>query len=282
MLAYRHAFHAGNHADVLKHLVLCEVLHHMAEKDKPFSVFDTHAGAGGYSLQGRPAQKNAESRSGIALLWEHPDLPPALARYVALVRDFNGGGDKLTQYPGSPSVASRLMRPDDPLHCWELHPTDERILRAALAGRHHTRVTMGDGFEAVAHELPPPSRRGVLLIDPSYEIKTDYVRTLGTVREALSRFATGVVIVWLPQVALVPARELPRRLMNAAKAAPKGALHARLTVAAPGQGGFGMTGSSVVVINPPHGLEQTLREVLPFLKDALGQFDGASFLVETK
>ena len=282
MLAYRHAFHAGNHADVLKHLVLCQVLQHMAEKDKPFSVFDTHAGAGGYSLQGRPAQKNAESRGGIALLWRRDDLPPALTHYVQLVRDFNGGGDKLTQYPGSPSLAQMLLRSNDPLHCWELHPTDERILRAALAGRHHTRVTMADGFAALAHELPPPSRRGVVLIDPPYEMKSDYVRVLGTVREALARFATGVVIVWLPQVALVPARELPRRLMNAATAAPKGVLHVRLTVAAPGQGGYGMTGSSVVVINPPHGLEQTLREVLPFLKETLGQFDGASFAIETK
>jgi 23S rRNA (adenine2030-N6)-methyltransferase len=282
MLAYRHAFHAGNHADVLKHLVLSQVLQHMAEKDKPFSVFDTHAGAGGYSLQGRPAQKNAESRSGIALLWRRADLPPALAHYVQLVRDFNGGGDKLTQYPGSPSFAQMLLRPNDPLHCWELHPTDERILRAALAGRHHTRVTMADGFAALAHELPPPSRRGVVLIDPPYEMKSDYVRVLGTVREALARFATGVVIVWLPQVALVPARELPRRLMNAASAAPKGVLNVRLTVAAPGQGGYGMTGSSVVVVNPPHGLEQTLREVLPFLKETLGQFDGASFAIETK
>jgi 23S rRNA (adenine2030-N6)-methyltransferase len=105
---------------------------------------------------------------------------------------------------------------------------------------------------------------------------------LGTVREALARFATGVVIVWLPQVALVPARELPRRLLNAAGGAPKGALHARLTVAAPGQGGYGMTGSSVVVINPPHGLEQTLREVLPYLTETLGQFDGAGFAIETK
>jgi 23S rRNA (adenine2030-N6)-methyltransferase len=282
LLAYRHAFHAGNHADVFKHFVLCEVLRHMAEKEKPFTLIDTHAGAGGYSLEGRYAHKNNESETGIARLWGRADLPPALARYVALVREFNGGGDRLTQYPGSPGFAMLLLRPTDPLHCWELHPTDERILRAALASRHHSKVTMADGFTALANELPPPSRRGVVLIDPPYELKTDYAKTLGTVREALQRFATGVILVWVPQVARVEARELPRRLMNAAAAAPKGALHARLTVAEPQPGGYGMTGSSMVVINPPHGLTETLREVLPFLKDALAQFEGASWAVDVK
>ena len=282
MLAYRHAFHAGNHGDVLKHLVLCEVLRHMAAKDKAFTLLDTHAGAGGYSLESRYAQKNHESDSGIARLWGRDDLPPAVAHYVQCVRDFNGGGPTLTQYPGSPGFALMLLRAHDPLHCWELHPTDERILRATLASRRHSKVTMADGFAALAHELPPPSRRGVVLIDPPYELKTDYARTLAAVREALQRFATGVILVWVPQVALVEARELPRRLMNAAAAAPKGALHARLTVAEPQAGGFGMTGSSMIVVNPPHGLAETLREVLPFLKDALAQFDGASFALDLK
>jgi 23S rRNA (adenine2030-N6)-methyltransferase len=282
MLAYRHAFHAGNHGDVLKHLVLCEVLRHMAAKDKPFTLIDTHAGAGGYSLESRYAQKNHESDSGIARLWPRTDLPPALARYVQCVRDFNGGSTTLTQYPGSPSFAAMLLRATDPLHCWELHATDERILRATLAQRRHSKVTMADGFAALAKELPPPSRRGVVLIDPPYELKTDYARTLTAMREALQRFATGVVLVWVPQVALVEARELPRRLMNAAAAAPKGALHARLTVAEPQAGGFGMTGSSMIVVNPPHGLADTLREELPVLKDALAQFNGASCALDLK
>jgi 23S rRNA (adenine2030-N6)-methyltransferase len=283
MLAYRHAFHAGNHADVLKHLVLAQVLARLAEKDKPFTLIDTHAGAGGYSLEGRYAQKKNESESGIARLWERGDLPPALAHYVALVRDFNGGGDaRLSQYPGSPAIAQMLLRADDPLHCFELHPTDERILRAYLSGRRHSKVTLGDGFAALPHELPPPSRRGVVLIDPPYEMKTDYVRTLGAAREALARFATGVILVWVPQLATVESRELPRRLLNSAASAPKGALHARLTVAEPGDRGFGLTGSSMVVINPPHGLLETLREVGPFLKTALGRFNGASFLLESK
>ena len=283
MLAYRHAFHAGNHADVLKHLVLAEVLGHLAAKDKPFTLVDTHAGAGGYSLESRYARQNAEAESGVGALWGRDDLPAALARYVALVRRFNGdpaAGRPPKQYPGSPAIARMLLRPGDPLHCYELHPTDERILASYLADRPHARVKMADGFAALATELPPPSRRGAVLIDPPYELKTDYVRTLNAVREALARFAQAVLMVWVPQLALVDARELPRRLGNAAAAAPKGWLHAKLTVAPPDAQGFGLIGSSMVVVNPPHGLDDTLRECLPYLAQVLGQFDGATHRLE--
>jgi 23S rRNA (adenine2030-N6)-methyltransferase len=279
MLAYRHAFHAGNHADVLKHVVLAQVLVHMAAKEKAFLYIDTHAGAGGYSLESRYAQKNAESTSGIERLWNRDDLPAALAHYVALVREFNGGG-KLEQYPGSPAIANLLLRPSDPLHAYELHPTDEKILRAYLSTRKNAKVVLADGFAALPHELPPPSRRGVVLIDPPYEMKTDYARTLGAVREALTQFAQAVVLVWVPQVAIVEARELPRRLGNAAAAAPKGWLNAGLTVVRGGDKGYGLTGSSMVVINPPHGLAETLREVLPFLAQVLAQFEGATHRLE--
>jgi len=279
MLAYRHAFHAGNHADVLKHFTLVQVLRRMAEKDKPFTLVDTHAGAGGYSLEGRYAQQLAEYESGIARLWSRDDLPAALADYVALVKRFNDGA-RLKQYPGSPAFANLLLRETDPLVLHELHPTDERILRAYLGTRAQTKVAMTDGFAALAKALPPPSRRGVVLIDPPYEMKTDYAKVVGAVRTALERFATGVVLVWLPVVALVEARELPKRLKNAAEAAPKGWLHARLTVAPAGERGLGLQGSSMFVVNPPHGLAETLREVLPFLATTLAQFDGASHALE--
>jgi 23S rRNA (adenine2030-N6)-methyltransferase len=281
MLAYRHGFHAGMHADVLKHLVLVHVLRQMGLKEKGFTYVDTHAGAGGYSLEGEFANKTGEYLTGVAKLWGRADLPPTLADYVSLVRSF-GNERKLVQYPGSPGVANLLLRPQDQMHLYELHPTDERILRGFLADRPNTAITLGDGFAAITKELPPASRRGVVLIDPSYELKTDYARTVAAVREALQRFATGVILVWMPQVALVEARELPRRLMNAAAAAPKGALHARLTVAEAKAGGFGITGSSMIVINPPHGLAETLRDVLPFLKDTLAQFDGASCALDVK
>jgi 23S rRNA (adenine2030-N6)-methyltransferase len=275
MLAYRHAFHAGNHADVLKHIVLMQVLKHMAEKDKPFTLIDTHAGAGGYSLEGRYAQTKAEYLDGIARLPMQDAPPAAVAEYLALVREFNGG-DALTQYPGSPAIATMVMRSDDPLQCFELHPTDERILRAYLQARPHTHVHMRDGFAALPTLLPPPSRRGVVFIDPPYEIKTDYAKTLSAVRAALDKFATAVILVWVPQIGVVEAKELPRRLANAAAAAPKGWLHAQLSVAAANTQGFGLTGSSMFVINPPHGLADTLRVVLPWLAQVLSQRDGAS------
>jgi len=285
MLAYRHAFHAGNHADVLKHLVLAQVLTHMAAKDKPYTLIDTHAGAGGYSLEGRYAHTKDEFQSGIGKLWQRDDLPAPLADYVTLVRRFNGmegdGWPPLSQYPGSPAIANLLLRADDRLHLYELHPTDERILRAFLGKRPHTTVAQSDGFASLHKELPPPSRRGVVLIDPSYELKADYTKVLAAVRETLERFASAVVLVWLPQLRTLESQQLPQRLQNsAAKAAPKGWLHARLTVAATDERGYGLTGSSMFVINPPHGLHDTLREVLPFLVEELGQFDGANFLLE--
>jgi 23S rRNA (adenine2030-N6)-methyltransferase len=278
MLAYRHAFHAGNHADVLKHIVLMQVLKHMAEKDKPFTLIDTHAGAGGYSLEGRYAQTKAEYQDGVARLLMQESPPAAVAEYVALVREFNGGGDALTQYPGSPAIANALMRPGDALQCFELHPTDERILRAFLRGpraRPHAQVHLRDGFAALPTQLPPPSRRGAVLIDPPYEIKTDYAKTLAAVRAALEKFATAVLLVWVPQIGVVEAKELPRRLANASAAAPKGWLHAQLSVADTNTRGFGLTGSSMFVVNPPHGLAETLREVLPWLAQVLAQREGA-------
>jgi 23S rRNA (adenine2030-N6)-methyltransferase len=279
MLAYRHAFHAGNHADVLKHVVLVHVLRHMAQKDKPFTLVDTHAGAGGYSLESDYARKKGESETGIARLWDAADLPPPLADYVDLVRAFNGGG-ALAQYPGSPAFAQMLLRPADRLHLYERHPTDHRILAAFLAERPHTEVRLADGFAALARELPPPSRRGVVLIDPSYELKTDYAATLAALREALQRFATGTVIVWHPQLQLVEAAQLPRRLKAAAKDAPKGWLHATLHVCPPLEGGFGLTGSGVFVVNPPHTLHAALAQALPVLVQRLGQYPGARFTLE--
>ena len=282
MLAYRHAFHAGSHADVLKHLMLVQVLRYMAEKDKPYTLVDTHAGAGGYALGGRYAQKKSEYLTGIAALWDRKGAPPAVADYLALVREFNGGGP-LEQYPGSPGFAQMVLRADDRLRLYELHPTDERILQAFLGKRPQTKVTRADGFDAVKAELPPPSRRGVLLMDPSYELKSDYKRVLGAVREALQRFPETVVLVWVPQLQLLESAELPQRLAHAADAAaPRGWLHARLTVQRAGERGFGLLGSSMVVINPPFKLHATMAAVLPWLTDALGQYDGAHFLLEQR
>ena len=275
MLAYRHAFHAGNHADVLKHLVLMLVLQHMNLKDKGWRYVDTHAGAGGYSLEGDYARKRGEFEHGIARLWDRDDLPAPLADFVALVRAFNGG-KKLRQYPGSPALAQLLMRPQDQLRLFELHPTDHKILASYLGDVPGVEVHLADGFARLKAQLPPPTRRGVVLIDPSYELKADYMRTLVALREALEQFADAVVIVWLPQLQLLEATQLPQRLKAAAVAgAKKGWLHARLTVARAGERGFGLMGSSVFVANPPHTLHDALQPLLPWLAQALEQEPGA-------
>ena len=286
MLAYRHAFHAGNHADVLKHLVLMRVLRYMAQKDKPFTLIDTHAGAGGYSLEGHYANKRAEYADGVARLLaaDRAALAPALADYVDLVRAFNGGG-AVEQYPGSPAIANLLLRPQDRLRLFELHPTDHRILEAFLGARPNTQVTLGDGFGAIRSELPPPAaaRRALLLIDPSYEIKTDYAKVVGALREALTRMADCGVMIWYPQLTTLDSGQLPHRLQSAADAlARKGWLHARLTVRQPDARGFGLIGSGLFIANPPHVLHAELAPLMQPLVDCLGQYDAAHYLLEAR
>jgi 23S rRNA (adenine2030-N6)-methyltransferase len=278
MLAYRHGFHAGNHADVLKHVVLVRVLQHMNAKDKPYRLVDTHAGAGGYSLEGRYAQKKGEFEQGIGRLWSRTDLPEAVAEYVALVRRFNPQGT-LEQYPGSPAFAQMLLRAKDQLRLYELHPTDHRILAAYLGAARGAQVMHADGFDGLKGQLPPSTRRAVVLMDPSYELVHDYARVVSTLRDALQRFAEGTYVVWYPQVQRVEAAQLPRRLEALA---PKAWLHARLTVQRPDAQGFGLAGSGMFVINPPYTLHDQLAAVLPFLVEALGQYDGANFLLEQR
>ncbi len=284
MLAYRHGFHAGNHADVLKHLVLLEVLAYLNLKEKGWRAVDTHAGAGGYALHGEQARKKGEWEQGLGRLLAAEaageTLPPPVAALVREVRAFNGGGE-VTQYPGSPALMQACMRAQDQLRLHELHPTDHKILASFLGETPGVAVEMSDGFAALKRHLPPPTRRGLVLIDPPYEMKTDYVRTLAALREVLERFAEAVVIVWLPQLQLVEAAQLPQRLKAAAEAgAKKGWLHARLTVAQADARGFGMLGSSVFVANPPHTLFGALQPTLPWLAQRLAQFDGARSALE--
>jgi len=278
MLAYRHAFHAGNHADVLKHVVLGCVLRHLALKEKGYRYVDTHAGAGGYALQGQYAQLKGEHLAGIARLWGREDLPPAVADHLALVRRFNPPG-RLEQYPGSPAIAHLLARAQDEARLYELHPTEHRILAAYLGHEPGVRVFHADGFEGLKAQLPPPTRRGAVLIDPSYEGRADYARVIATLRDALERFADGIYLIWYPQVTKLEAAELPRRLEALA---PKGWLHARLTVQRPDLQGYGLAGSGMFVLNPPHTLRAPLEAALPYLAEVLAQYDGASWRIDDR
>jgi 23S rRNA (adenine2030-N6)-methyltransferase len=292
MLAYRHAFHAGNHADVLKHTVLALVLRYMNQKDKPYRLVDTHAGAGGYSLEGRYAQKKGEYEEGIGRLWamdavQRQAMPAPVADYLELVRQFNPGGDQpagkvavpLEQYPGSPAIARSLLRPQDQMRLFELHPTDYRILESYMAEQRGAEVKQLDGFDALKGQVPPSSRRAVVLMDPSYEGHKDYGRVVVSLRAALERFAEGVYMVWYPQVQKLEAAQLPKRLEALA---PKGWLHARLTVQQPDSQGFGLAGSGMFILNPPYTLHDELLAVLPYLTEVLGQYEGANYLLEQK
>jgi 23S rRNA (adenine2030-N6)-methyltransferase len=280
MLAYRHAFHAGNHADVLKHITLTLVLRYMNLKDKPYRLIDTHAGAGGYSLEGQYAQKKGEYLQGVARLWDRDpaELPEAVADYMSLVREFNPEG-QLEQYPGSPAFAKMLLRAQDQLRLYELHPTDHRILEAFLGSVKGAEVKDTNGFDGLKSQVPPSSRRAVVLMDPSYEGHGDYSKVIASLREAITRFPEGVYMVWYPQVSKLEAAQLPRRLEGLA---PKGWLHARLTVQQPDSQGFGLAGSGMFILNPPYTLHDQLLAVLPYLTEVLAQYDGANYLLEQK
>jgi len=277
MLSYRHAFHAGNHADVLKHYIEAQLLRYLTHKDKAFWYIDTHAGAGCYSLESGYAVQNAEYESGIAKIWERDDLPASLAEYVALVKRLNSGGD-LKLYPGSPLVALEFLREQDRMRLFELHPTDSEILQQNFAG-HGSQVLIqtADGFGALKALLPPPTRRALVMIDPSYEIKQDYQRVVEALREGLKRFANGIYAVWYPQLQRVEARQLPEQLK---KLAVKSWLHVALSVQAPSEDGFGMHGSGMFILNPPWTLRAELEQVMPYLVKVLGRNGEGSFVLE--
>ncbi|XZG71523.1 23S rRNA (adenine(2030)-N(6))-methyltransferase RlmJ [Chitinibacteraceae bacterium HSL-7] len=276
MLSYRHAFHAGNHADVLKHATLIALLDYLNQKDKPYWYIDTHAGAGAYQLDSDIANKTAEYRDGIARLWQAKALPPLLARYRDVVASFNKGSS-LLHYPGSPLVAQRVMRESDRLRLFELHPRDAEMLanNTAPFGR-QSLMDKADGFGGLKSLMPPPTRRALTLIDPPFEEKQDYQRVVRALDEALQRFATGVYAVWYPCLSREESRELPVALK---KLAPKW-LRAELHVSTPASDGFGMFGSGMFILNPPYTLAEALEQSLPAMVELCGLDRGARYVLE--
>ncbi|MCB1738299.1 MAG: 23S rRNA (adenine(2030)-N(6))-methyltransferase RlmJ [Gammaproteobacteria bacterium] len=266
MLGYRHVFHAGNHGDVLKHLVLCESLAYLNHKPKPWLYIDTHAGAGDYNLATEQATRNREFDAGIERLRGRGDLPPALAALLEAV----GEGPR---YPGSPALARGFARAGDRLRLHELHTTDFRQLKAYFNRDRSVICERSDGFAAIRAHLPPPTRRGLVLIDPSYELDSDYRGVTDALREGLQRFATGVFLIWFPLLPQHHAKRLPEALQAACD---RPWLQATLSVRAPSRSGLGMYGSGMFVVNPPYTLAATLRECLPVLATALAQDEGAT------
>jgi 23S rRNA (adenine2030-N6)-methyltransferase len=279
VLSYRHAYHAGNHADVLKHLILLQIAGYLGEKPAPFWIIDTHAGAGRYALESAHATRLGEYRDGIGRLWDAKGLPPAVTDYVDLVRQLNPDG-QLRHYPGSPWLARQMLRESDRLRLYELHSTDQQLLQDCFrgAGRQVT-ITAGDGFAGLKAVLPPPPRRALVLIDPSYETRSDYTAVIKALQDALKRFPTGTYALWYPLLAKVESRQLPDRLKSLGAS---DWLLATLEVKAPARDGFGMHGSGMFIINPPWTLEKKLHETLPRLTALLAQGDGARYTLESQ
>ncbi len=260
MLSYRHAFHAGNHADVLKHLVLVCALDYLLQKaDKPLLYVDTHSGPGTSDLRGAMAAKNAEYAGGVGRLQDADAVPAPLARYLSLLRQFNPGGGT-THYPGSPALARTLMLASAGtasarrLELCEMHPADHAQLKAWARGDRRVHVHREDGFARLKALLPPLERRALVLIDPPYELIDDYRKVGTALREALRRFATGVYLVWYPLLALPEARALPGSLARLGD----DWLRVELEVSEPAP--RGMYGSGVFVINPPWPLQGQLED----------------------
>ena len=286
MFSYRHAFHAGNHADVLKHTAWIALLRYLIQKDAALAVIDTHAGAGVYRLDGEQALTSGEAVDGIGRLLALPadaaaTMAPALVDYLEVVRGFNRS--RISIYPGSPFIAQRLVRGHDRLKLFELHPTDARALDrhvADLRAGRQVAVLREDGFEHLKKFLPPPSRRALVLIDPSYEIKTDYARVQTLMADALKRFPTGTYVVWHPIIARPEAHDLPRRLRTLATRLQRPWLWATLTVKS-GKRAQGLPASGLFIVNPPHTLAASLRDALPQMAEWLAQDDTADWQLET-
>jgi 23S rRNA (adenine2030-N6)-methyltransferase len=278
---YRHAYHAGNFADVVKHAVLALVIEHLKLKPAPFRVIDTHAGIGVYDLASEPAQKTGEWREGIGRLMQAPLSPAAaavLAPYLDVVRRLNPGGragGELARYPGSPQLARELMRPDDRLVVNELHPEDLNDLKRLFARDPQVKVMELDAWTALKALLPPPERRGVMLIDPAYEQTGELDRLADGLNEAVRRFATGTFLLWYPIKEARPVAAFRSKI--AALGLPK-ATAIELMIRGP-EDETRLNGAGLLTVNAPFTLSSKLRVLMPELAHVLEQGNGGGFRI---
>jgi 23S rRNA (adenine2030-N6)-methyltransferase len=273
---YRHGFHAGNFADVLKHLALCELLRLLTAKDKKLLILDTHAGAGSYDLGSQMAARTGEAAMGITPLLAAPKagMPGAVARYLAAVvaydRKFGPAGGRLRRYPGSPRLVRGIMRATDRLVACELHPQDALTLKREFAGDRSVEVRQEDGYHAIKEILPPPERRALVLIDPPFEITNEFEKLMRALRHGLRRFATGCYAIWYPIKDEAAVAEFLE--------AQAGLKYVRLEMHIPVEGAkLGSCG--LLVINPPWKFEEAMREALPWIEAQLGPGVNAELFV---
>ncbi|WP_353431778.1 23S rRNA (adenine(2030)-N(6))-methyltransferase RlmJ [Polynucleobacter sp. MWH-UH23A] len=286
MFSYRHAFHAGSHADILKHITLIQLVQYLQEKPGALTIVDTHAGAGIYSLEDGFAAVSKEAEGGIFRLQDFVKsgnpIPENIQQYLDCIQAENPDtGLKL--YPGSPFILARFLRPQDRLKLFELHPKEIDILRQNIAQLKQVKqidIYAEDSFSRLKGLLPPPSRRGLVLIDPSYEDKQDYRHLEIAIEEALRRFATGCYAIWYPVISRRESAELPDRMKRIANANKRSWLHAELRVEnAPGE--RRLQASGMFIINPPWTLEKHLAEAMPVLVKALGLDGGAKLTLKS-
>lgn len=275
MLSYRHAFHAGNHADCLKHFVYTLILDYFNQKEKPYWVVDTHAGAGMYALETGFAAQNAEWKNGILKTVKSANLTPELKQFIDLIQLLNNNKPNLQVYPGSPIIAQQFLRERDKLRLFELHPADCKLLLQQFSafGR-QVKIEQQDGFSGIKACLPPPTKRAVVLIDPPYEMKDDYQRVVACIKDSLARFASGTYIIWYPLLQRPEPMQMVEKLKNLN---PNNWLDVTLSIEEPSQDGFGMFGSGLFIFNPPWTLPNTLENSLPVLRDILALDAHANF-----
>ncbi|MBI0032009.1 23S rRNA (adenine(2030)-N(6))-methyltransferase RlmJ [Gilliamella sp. B14384G15] len=275
MLSYRHSYHAGNHADVLKHIVLTLCINALKEKEKPFLYLDTHSGAGRYLLKSEHSEKTGEYLSGINLLWQQPNIPELLNTYLSVIKRYNPFSE-LKYYPGSPLIAKQLLRQQDKLNLTELHPTDYPLLRQEFSKDKRAKVLREDGFAQLKSKLPHQFRRGIILIDPSYEIKDDYQIIPKALFEAYKRFATGVYLIWYPVVSRTQTQKMIDSII---KLGIRRISQFELAIK-PDNNQKGMTASGMLVINPPWKLHEQMQTILPWLKNTLDVEKTGSFIAK--
>lgn len=273
MLSYLHEFHAGNHGDALKHVVLLAALCQLTAKDKPLRYIETHAGAGGYDLRSAAAQKNREFEGGIGRVWNAAAAPAAVGRWLELVRRYNGGAKKISRYPGSPWLARELLREHDSAYLFELHPAEHRALEQRFAADRRVTVLRQDGLAGCIGLVPPPERRGLVFFDPSYELAHEDAAVLDALGKAHRRFATGVYAVWYPVIE----RRWVQRLERAIRAANIGPIALYELSVEADRKGRGLTGSGMLVVNPPWKLRDELEPALIWLARELGRDGPGSF-----
>ena len=269
MLSYRHSFHAGNHADVIKHIVQSLILDSLKQKDKPFVYHDTHSGVGRYDLQDERSEKTGEFKEGIARIWDRDDIPEEIASYIDAIKALNDN-DELRYYPGSPKVARTQIREDDRMTLTELHPADFPLLLQEFRGDRQVKMYKEDGFARLKASLPPKERRGVVLIDPPYELKHEYMDVVKAIKNSHERWATGTYAIWYP---VVYRENIDKMLKGLKDLGIRKILQLELGVA-PDSEERGMTASGMIVINPPWKLESQMKTLLPWLQGAIAPNHG--------